>query len=39
MEVVAPGHEVFILDVARGRQEAAGVDDGAGAEDEAVAVD
>ena len=39
LEVEAPGHEVFVADVAGRREEARRVDDRAGAEDDAVAVD
>src|SRR5262249_45584380 len=39
LEIVAAGHEIAVLDVVRRRQEASGVDHGAGAEQDAVAVD
>ena len=39
VEVVAAGHEVGVLDVVGGGEEARGVDHGAGAEQDAVAVD
>ena len=39
VELVGPGHEVAVPDVARRRQEAGGLDHRAGAEDDSVAVD
>ena len=39
VEIVSPRHEVGVLDVVGGREEARGVDHAAGAEQDAVAVD